>query len=341
MSTNNPKLKSGDRVNIPMNHHPLFRVEHAIQKGVEKNILFQVWGGIGDVVCAEPTLRYALKMFKGCNISLASDYPEIFGHLEFHEVFDLRKSKPNYEDYLVFPTITPPDDSNMVWLFFSHMLTNCVDFPSMCSLRLQLPVKDKEIRLVGSEPILSPEERYEIEDGVLIHPGKHWQSKTFPKKFWDRVISDLRKHGVVPVIIGANTDDNRGTVDVDTDGCIDLRNRLRLPETIWALQSSAVLLTNDSAPLHMAASGNAYIGYIATCKHPDLITHWRKGEWQWREKNFGRGGIWETVDFCPNKGEKVEAEFVDPKLLESWLPDPSEMASWADSMRRIKRYGGL
>lgn len=333
----NPKLKLGDRVTIPFQQHPLFRTEYAIQNGVEKKLLFRTWGGIGDQICAEPTLRYALKMFKGCEISLASENPELFDHLKFHKVYNLKEERPNYENYLLFDTITPPDDSNMVWLFFSHMLTNCVDFPSLCSLRLQLPTAEKEIHLFGNDPIvLTEEERDAIKNGVLVHPGRHWQSKTFPAQFWDKVLAGLLIRGITPVIIGANADDNRGTVDVNPGGCVDLRGRLTIKESIWALQESAVLITNDSAPLHMAASGDAWIGYVATCKHPDLITHWRKGQWQWREKNFGKGGIWDTVDFCPNKGEKVEAEFVDPKLLESWLPNPYEMTDWAAEKWSLK-----
>lgn len=335
----NPRLKLSDRVTIPMAMHPLFRVEKAIQDGVEKNLLFRVWGGIGDMVCTEPTLRYALKMFKGCNISLACEAPELFTHLKFHKVFDLRTEKPLYENYLLFDTITPPDDSNMVWLFFSHMLTNCVDFPSMCALRLQLPVAEKEIQLLGKEPNDLPDAiRFAALNGVAVHPGRHWQSKTFPKHFWDTILAGLKARKITPIIIGGDADDNRGTVNVETDDCIDLRGKLTLPESVWLLQKAAVLLTNDSAPLHMAASGKAHIGYLATCKHYDLITHWRNGQWQWREKNFSKGGIWDTVDFCPNKGEKVEAEFVDPELLKSWLPDPYSMSDWAADMRQKKRY---
>lgn len=335
----NPRLSLKDHVTIPMMMHPMFRVEYAIQKGVEKNLLFRTWGGIGDQICAEPTLRYALKKFPTCKISLASECPEMFAHLKFEKVYDLRKEKPNYESYLMFDTITPPDESNMVWLFFSHMLTNCVDFPSMCALRLQLPVEDKEIHLASDVPKeWCDEMRLKVENGVLVHAGRHWQSKTFPKDWWNRVLAGLRNRGITPVLIGGNADDNRGTVDVDPEGCFDLRNKLSITESIWCLQRAAVLLTNDSAPLHMAASGRAYIGFVATCKHPDMITHWRKGGWQWREKNFGKGGLWEHTDFCPNQGKKVEMEYVDPKLLESWLPSPYAMSNWAIECREKIRY---
>ena len=324
------KLDPSRRVAIPMNHLPIFKTQIAIEEGVERRLLFRTWGGIGDQICAEPTLRYALKMFKDCEFYLASEIPELFKHLPFKKVFDLKEETPNYKRFLCFETITPPDDSNLVWQFFSHMLVNCVDFPTMCSLRQQLPIADKEIILKAAIPSgLGAEAIRNILYGVVIHPGKHWQSKTFPKSFWDRVIAGLQTRGIKPIIIGADADDNRGTVDVNTDGCLDLRNKLSIMDSVWVCQNTKVLLTNDSSPLHMAASGPAWIGYIATCKHPDMITHWRNGQWQWREKNFGLGGIWDLIDYCPNKKQQIEAEFVPQDILESWLPNPIVMAEWA------------
>lgn len=325
-------------IRVPQNQLPVFRTDNAVRAGVERNIMFRTWGGLGDQICAEPTLRYALRMFKDCNISLASEVPELFKHLQFKRVFDLREEIPNYKKYLTFETITAPDESNLVWQFFSHLLTNCVDFPSLCALRQQLPVEDRVIKVVGE----IPSDIENIMDGVAVHPGAHWQSKTFPAAWWNRVLAALRARGEVPILVGGTADDNRGTVKVDAEGCIDLRDRLSISESIWVLHNVRCLLTNDSSPLHMAASGPAWIGYVATCKHPDMITHWRLNapfglpEWQWREKNFSNGGIWEHVDYCPNKAQTVEVERVDPKLLESWLPDPAEFAQWAvDRKARI------
>src|ERR1700677_3422758 len=135
-----PKMTHSDRMVIPARMIPGFRTSIAIQDRVERKLLFRTWGGLGDQICAEPTLRYALKSFQNCELSLSSERPELFTHLDFHKVFDEREVKPHYENYLIFETITPPDDSNLVWQFFSHMLTNCVDFPSLCALRSQLPV---------------------------------------------------------------------------------------------------------------------------------------------------------------------------------------------------------
>lgn len=325
------KINRFGTITMPAMQHPGFRSALAAQDGVHRNILFKTWGGLGDQICAEPTLRYAINKFRDCEIFLASEIPEIFQHLKFNRVFDLNQERPVYEKYLVFETITPPDESNLVWLFFSHMLTNCVDFPSLCSIRSQLPVADREVELWPAPPpkdFLAPKQ-------VWIHAGRHWQSKTFPKDWWNAVVDRILDKGFIPVLIGADTDDNRGTVDVQATGCLDLRNKLSVNESIWHLQRCGVLLTNDSSPLHMAASKGAvqkedatYIGYIATCKHPDYITHWRHGEWSYRMKNLGSGGMWDLVDHCPNKGQKVTVDEVSDEILRSWLPNPGEFADW-------------
>ena len=77
---------------------------------------------------------------------------------------------------------------------------------------------------------------------------------------------------------------------------------------------------------------------IATCKHYDYITHWRRVDdgthpaenvWGWRMKNFGKGGMWDHYHFCPNKTVKINVDKVDHETLMSWLPDPKEFSNWA------------
>lgn len=337
-------LDSSRPVSIPMMHLPIFRSTVAIQAGVQNKLLFKTWGGLGDQICAEPTLRHVLKTFKGVEVSLASEKPFLFKHLNFHRVFDVREVVPNWKQFFVFDTITAPDDSNLVWQFFSHLLTNCVDFPSLCAIRCQLPVQEREIFMT---PKLSDTESAQTiqklnhRNTVLIHAGRHWMTKTFPKVWWDGVITELLKNGIVPVLIGANTEDNRGTVDVDASLCLDLRNRLSIEDSLWLCQRAHVLLTNDSSPLHMAASrnpddlttGKTWIGYVATCKHPDYITHFRRAPngdlvWQYREENLGLGGIWEIINPCPNQVDDVNVDQVDPEILNSWLPKPEKVAEW-------------
>lgn len=329
-------LSDSDVIQMPANFIPAFRSDLARQRRVERNILLRTWGGIGDQICAEPTLRYALKTFKDCKVSLASECPYLFQHLNFERVFDLREIQPIWSNYLLFDTIKNQTSEDLFTQFVSHMLTNCVDYPSICAFRCMLPISDREVKLVPTEEDFwkvslagDPDWR------IVIHPGRHWQSKTFPKAWWETVVNCLVDFGATPVLIGGNVDDNRGTVDIEPpEGCIDLRGKLRLMETVALLKSSRVLLTNDSSPLHMAVDSDAWIGFVATCKHPDYIMHWRRGQWAWRMQNLGRGGIWDHVDFCPNRNEELSMENVGQDRLMSWLPDPREFAEWGISKLR-------
>lgn len=319
---------SKDSVILPGHMVPGFRSSAAVQRGVEKKIMFKTWGGLGDQICAEPTMRWAMRTVKDCDFYLASEHPELFAHLPFKEVFNLKKHQPFWDKYFVFDTIFPP--SHLQWQFMSHMICNAVDYVSMVTFHCQIPIADREITLLPT-----PDDFFRIkylnlpEKAVAIHAGKHWESKTFPKDWWDSVLSGLLQKGLKPVLIGADTDDNRTTVDVNPEGCLDLRNKLSIMECVALLKHVPVLLTNDSSPLHMAAAGKAWIGFIATCKHPDYISHWRNGSWSWRMENLGRGGAWERLDYCPNKTKSVDIDKMEESELRSYLPPPETLVNWA------------
>jgi hypothetical protein len=213
---------------------------------------------------------------------------------------------------------------------------NCVDFPSMRAFRSQLPIAERNVVLKPKMP-LSPEIQHMAlcrHKHVIVHAGKHWQSKTFPKLWWDEVLQEIIKEGFEPVLIGKEVAENQGTVAVETSGCIDLRNKTSIMDSVWLLQNSSVVICNDSSPLHMAVSGRAWIGFIASAKHPDFISHWRyTGEvnqnvWSWRMKNLSLGGMWDIQDNCPNRQETSVIHEVDPKILESWLPKPSTIGEF-------------
>lgn len=329
------KVSPKDWLQVPVMLIPSMRSHIAIQNGCERNILINTWGGLGDQVCAEPAIRYAMKHFHDCKFTLASEKPDLFQHLKFERVFDLNKEQPIWDQYFVFRTIH--DTDHIQWEFMSHMLIQAVDYCSLNMFRLMMPIADKEIQLEPRPLSTELYARIPTTPWCLVHAGRHWQTKTFPKTFWDTVLEGLKSRGVTPILIGANTDDNRGTVDVNTEGCVDLRNQTSINDLMWLCKNAKVLLTNDSSPLHLAAAGDAWIGFIATCKHPDYITHWRQGQWGWRMKNFGRGGMWDLQNYCPNVAQKVEVDKVDPEILASWLPDPAEFAEWAEMKIKVQQ----
>lgn len=328
----NPLRENGN-IMMPAMMIPGFRTSLAIERGVEKNILIHAWGGLGDQICAEPSIRFACNRFKDCKISVISEYPELFSHLPLANLFDLKKGVPeNPEDYFLFYTVYP--HGHLQWEFMLHLHIHCVDYSALCMWRGMLPNDEKNIVLKPSPKDFERISNIDFERCVVVHAGKHWQSKTFPKWWWDEVIEEIISEGYTPILIGAKGADNSGTVDVESDGCLDMRNMLSIMESVALLQKCKVLITNDSSPLHMAASGNCHIGFISTIKHPDFITHYRNGSYGWRMQSLGKKTVYDELNLCPNNREVTTVENVGNKILD-WLPETKHVARWA-----IETIGG-
>lgn len=327
--TNQPLSATGNMV-VPARLVPSFRVVYADERGARNNILLRLHGGLGDIVCAEPAVRYALETFKGVDISLATKYPELFQHLNFKRVFDLTNAHECVpDDYLMFENIDTTNE--LAAEFVCHTLMHGVDYASVYMWRIVLPNAAKEVILTPSkQDYADADDTVNPDTDVVIHPGKTWDSRTFPKKFWDKVIKTINASGLRCVIIGGVVDDGRAsTVDVNVSGCLDLRGKTSLMQTTAILHRLRVLLTNDSSPLHIGATGDIWIGFVSTVKYPDHLFHWRKGVFGWRMQDFGRGGMYKTLDACPNKTKSIHVDKVDTIELLKWLPDPVDFAKFA------------
>lgn len=319
-----PLRREESFMNIPAMEIPSFRMHLAVEAGIDRKMLFLTGGGLGDNICAEPVFRWALDNFKDCEISLGTGRPELFRHLPFKKVYAEPNEKPNLADYHVFRAM--PGHEGLNSEFLCHMFCHCVDYISLSMFKCQLPVKGRSIRLIPSAFEHSYSSQLNETD-IAVHAGVTWQSRTFPKWWWDEVIYHIREMGCRPVLVGAKSADDRSTVDVDAEGCLDLRDKLSVMESVAVLQKARVLLSNDSAPIHMAASGNAHIGFVSTARDGGCITHWRNGEFGWRMHDFTVGSAVENYTFCPNT-QGIGINKIDPEKLLAYLPKPFEFAKW-------------
>ena len=309
---------------------PTMRYLHAKERGNENDIMLLAPDALGDNVCMLPSVIYALSM-PGIKVSVASSWPELYQHLPLAELIDLRVSPlPDEEEYLCLKAYPYPDELSND--FYTSFGTQLVDYISMNLLRQQLPVNHRNIAIEASPCGYTPAQ-------VVIHPGASWPSKTFPSEWWDGVIRRLVEWGTMPYIVGRSGivdkgGQAKGTVEVDVRGCLDLRDKLTTLDLADVLQQAKVVLTNDSAPVHMAASGQAWIGMLATVLRPDNITHWRRpsgsirNEWGWRTEDLALGGIYQDNPIQPNFNGHVYDAVTVPKL-QKWLPDPKCVADWA------------
>jgi heptosyltransferase-2 len=107
---------------------------------------------------------------------------------------------------------------------------------------------------------------------VCAHPGSVWATKRWLPEGFAEALSDLADRGFAPVILG-------GAADVEIanlvqDRCrtlpINLAGRLSLPELALVLSRAAVLLTNDSGPMHIAGALGAPVVAIFGSTTPAL-----------------------------------------------------------------------
>ncbi len=327
------EMSEKGNISLPAVFLPSFRAQLAVHRKVQNDFLIYVCGGLGDAICAEPAIRYAISTFKGAKFTVATYWPQIYRHLGLEKIInffeDPKGSNEYFNEYFVFKSLFNSDELHSE--FIPHMFTHVIDYHSLTMFRTQMEPRQKRIVL---KPTYTEQATvHNTEEAILIHPGRTWQSRTMPATWWDGVTAELIKRGIKPYIIGRTTEDPKlGTVDVNTTGCVDLRNKLSIMDTVALTQIAKVVLTNDSSPLHMAASGDsAWIGFMSTVKRPDLLMHYRgpNNECGWKMENLALGGMWQHMNMNPNNGAQFYFDRVEEKLLMQWLPDPREVAAWA------------
>jgi len=325
-------------------HIPSIRTARVNADGVQFNYLITATGGgLGDTICAEPTVRYFIQEFKRkypdeVKVSVLTRFPEIFRHLkdDLENIFEVGKCELNHRDYNVLATAV--GDKDFLWEFLNMGFMHCLDAPSMCSMGRQLPKAFQELKLVPNEQEQNSVLNILSNNGhlnyhwVVLHPGRTWPSRTLPADYWNEVIKGLIANDIKPIIIGAQCENGNSTVEVNAEGCIDLRNQLSMMETVFLVQNAKVVVTNDSAPLHMAASGKSWIGFFGTARHPDFITYQRAGIFGHKMKNLAISGMWDTMDLRPGLNDPSRYDKIDEETLRSWLPPTADVVSWINEV---------
>jgi ADP-heptose:LPS heptosyltransferase len=210
-----------------------------------------------------------------------------------------------------------------------------VDFLSIVCLKRQLPDHLKTIRLDVTPKGLSDVLEIAgcpIQDHVLIHPGRSWPSKTFPATYWNEIIAGVaKKHKVA--IIGADTLFNGfGTVEglALPDGVVDFRNLLDEEGLIAAVSMAPVLVTNDSAPLHVAGAFDNHIVLLPTCKHPDLVLPHRNGSKYYKVQALYKKILSDEGRFNPVEAlQGPEMEKLPGDVME-YIPDAKDVVEAVD-----------
>lgn len=92
---------------------------------------------------------------------------------------------------------------------------------------------------------------------LAVAPGARWATKAWPKRHWIELLRAVQEEGLgVPVLLGGREEEALCRSLLGESGAlgINLAGETSIGETGAVLALSRVLVTNDSAPLHLAES---------------------------------------------------------------------------------------
>jgi len=139
--------------------------------------------------------------------------------------------------------------------------------PIHISQRYLQTVEPLEVEPVGTVPeIVVPDTAFnKIKELLLVSgltgkklvafaPGSRWATKMWPPEYFERLISSVGQQGLGTIVIGGpeDVDLNREIGQKCSPAPLDLTGTLTILESAAVLHECRVLITNDSAPLHLA-----------------------------------------------------------------------------------------
>jgi heptosyltransferase-2 len=94
------------------------------------------------------------------------------------------------------------------------------------------------------------DERYK--NCIALAPGSVWKTKRWIEEHWSETAEELIAKGYRVVLIGGKDDAELCNHIAKSSGAESLAGTTSLPQTLSLLRTARVLITNDSAPTHLA-----------------------------------------------------------------------------------------
>ena len=137
------------------------------------------------------------------------------------------------------------------------------------------PINDKADKRIGQ--LLKAQEVDGDDRLIIIHPCASCPSKRWPQAKFSQLIRLLReKFDLKVVVIAAANEVEFGKSVVQENDVIDLRGKLTISEVGSLLKRAALFISNDSGPVHIAASLDIPVISIFGRKDPGLSPlRWR------------------------------------------------------------------
>lgn len=239
-------------------------------------LLFDTRGsGLGDSICQEPTFRYATReLYPKERIHLVTKFPEVFQHLDLAVHDEIPAGKFNCvsaSPYRVDPagSVVEHPILGFTQMLFIHM----VDFFSLFLIRRMLSDHYRRPKIQLPPVDLPFDGEY-----VAVHVSANDRHRSLHPMYAESLVHSLVEWGHQVVVFG------RDSRDLDLSGALDLINVLDVHTTCELVRKARLLITTDSAPVHIAAAFDTPMVVIPTIRHPDFLLHARNGSRYWKAR---------------------------------------------------------
>ena len=144
--------------------------------------------------------------------------------------------------------------------------------------KIGIPIKDKNTYFpifpeveAKIKDLLKSKEIVEGDKFIVIHPSASCPSKRWPQEKFSELISILKSKLSYPVVtVTAKGEEMFAKEIVGKNQIIDLRGKLSIAELGALLKRAALFISNDSGPVHIAASLNIPVISIFGRNNPGL-----------------------------------------------------------------------
>lgn len=236
--------------------------------------------GLGDTICATPTLKKLYYSY-GKKIAVLTHHPIIFKNNTFvSELWSTQNSNREVlEDRYEMLNSFLPNVENKFGISLRHNQFDIRQFHA-AGLGFQLLPNEMEMEFI-------PDKFIEIEnlpkDFIIIHPVQTWASRTWSYDKWVLLTSLLNDVGISVVSVGKNSSEignsnvQKPVFDFPINLGLNLLNKADISQTWWLMQKSLGVVTMDSGMLHLAGTTDANIFQLGSSVNYKLRAPYRKG----------------------------------------------------------------
>ena len=236
--------------------------------------------GLGDTICATPTLRKLYNSY-GKRIAVLTVHPDIFKNNPYvSELYFTENSNRDIisERYELLTSFIP-NVENKFGISLRHNQFDIRQFHAS-GLGFQLLPEDMDMDFFPDKfiTIENLPERF-----VVIHPVQTWASRTWSKQNWTLLTNMLNDSGIGVISVGkdsseiGNSNVQKPVFDFPIELGLNLLNNANLSQTWWLMEKSVGVVTMDSGMLHLAGTTDAHIFQLGSSVDYKLRAPFRNG----------------------------------------------------------------